>query len=269
MDTTRDDNNEELGRIARQLFEARCPLTTVRQLEGDPLGYLPGLWREMAGLDWLSLTYPEALGGAGGTMVDLSVIYQELGRALVPSPHLASAVIAGETLVGDESGRHRDLLASMVAGEAVVVARPHGARRRLRARRGRPCRPGPHRRLPDRWDQAVGALRPCGPSALGGHPHGGPARRGHPLPRRSEGRRRGDRRPAQRRRSPALLGHLQPGRRPTRGRRGGDRPGLVAARPGAGSGHRFARGRNRRCREAALGALGGLRARSGSSSAGR
>src|ERR1700734_1393722 len=97
MDTTRDDNNEELGRIARQLFEARCPLTTVRQLEGDPLGYLPGLWREMAGLDWLSLTYPEALGGAGGTMVDLSVIYQELGRAVVPSPHLASAVIAGET----------------------------------------------------------------------------------------------------------------------------------------------------------------------------
>jgi 3-oxocholest-4-en-26-oyl-CoA dehydrogenase beta subunit len=121
MDTTRDDNNEELGRIARQLFEARCPLTTVRELEGDALGYLPGLWQEMAGLDWLSLTYPEALGGAGGTMVDLSVIYQELGRALVPSPHLASAVIAGETLVGDESGRHRNLLASMVAGEAIVA----------------------------------------------------------------------------------------------------------------------------------------------------
>jgi alkylation response protein AidB-like acyl-CoA dehydrogenase len=121
MDTTLDDGHAELGRIARQLFEARCPLTTVRQLEEDRLGYLPALWAEMAGLDWLSLTYPEALGGSGGTLVDLSVIYQEFGRALVPSPHLPSAVIAGETLVRDPSARHRDLLASMVAGTAIVV----------------------------------------------------------------------------------------------------------------------------------------------------
>jgi 3-oxocholest-4-en-26-oyl-CoA dehydrogenase beta subunit len=121
MDTTLDDSHDELGRIARQLFDARCPLTSVRQLEGDSLGYLPALWAEMAGLDWLSLTYPEALGGSGGTLVDLSVIYQEFGRALVPSPHLASAVIAGETLVQDHSGNHGDLLASMVAGDAIVV----------------------------------------------------------------------------------------------------------------------------------------------------
>jgi alkylation response protein AidB-like acyl-CoA dehydrogenase len=121
MDTTLDDGHEELGRIARQLFEARCPLTTVRQLEQDDVGYLPALWAEMAGLDWLSLTYPEALGGSGGTLVDLSVIYQELGRSLVPSPHLASAVIAGEALVGEQSGHHHDLLASMVAGQAIVV----------------------------------------------------------------------------------------------------------------------------------------------------
>jgi alkylation response protein AidB-like acyl-CoA dehydrogenase len=121
MDTTLDDGHEELGRIARQLFQARCPLTTVRQLEQDPLGYLPALWSEMARLDWLSLTYPESRGGSGGTLVDLTVIYQELGRALVPSPHLASAVIAGETLVGDQTGRHGDLLASMVTGNAIVA----------------------------------------------------------------------------------------------------------------------------------------------------
>ena len=121
MDTTLDQGHEELGRIARQLFGARCPLATVRRLEADSLGYLPSLWSEMAGLDWLSLTYPEELGGSGGTLVDLSVIYQELGRALVPSPHLASAVIAGETLVQDRSGRREDLLASMVAGDAIVV----------------------------------------------------------------------------------------------------------------------------------------------------
>ncbi|MGH9075718.1 MAG: acyl-CoA dehydrogenase family protein, partial [Acidimicrobiales bacterium] len=121
MDTTLDDGHRQLGRIARQLFESRCPMDRVRQLEADGPAHLPDLWTEMAGLDWLSLTYPEALGGPGGTMVDLTVIYQEMGRALVPSPHLASAVIAGEALVRDGSGRHRDLLVAMVAGETIVV----------------------------------------------------------------------------------------------------------------------------------------------------
>ncbi len=121
MDTTLDDDHLELGRIARQLFEARCPLTTVRELEDDERGYLPDLWAEMAGLDWLGLTYPEELGGSGGTLVDLTVIYQAFGRTLAPSPHLPSAVIVGETLVREPGLAHADLLAEMVAGTAVVV----------------------------------------------------------------------------------------------------------------------------------------------------
>ena len=36
MDTTLDDDHLELGRIARQLFEARCPLTRVRELAVSP-----------------------------------------------------------------------------------------------------------------------------------------------------------------------------------------------------------------------------------------
>jgi alkylation response protein AidB-like acyl-CoA dehydrogenase len=116
-----DDGQLELGRIARNLFESRCPLTTVRQLEEDPLGYQPDLWAEMAGLDWLSLTYPEDLGGSGAGIVDLVVIYQEFGRSLAPSPHLASAVIAGEVLCREPGTPRADLLAQMGSGQAVVV----------------------------------------------------------------------------------------------------------------------------------------------------
>jgi alkylation response protein AidB-like acyl-CoA dehydrogenase len=114
-----DDGQFELGRIARNLFESRCPLTTVRQLEEDPLGYQPELWTEMAGLDWLSLTWPESLGGSGASLLDLYPIYQEFGRNLVPSPHLTSAVIAGEVLCREAEPR-TELLAAMAAGEAVV-----------------------------------------------------------------------------------------------------------------------------------------------------
>lgn len=120
MNLNFDDGQLELGRIARNLFESRCPLTTVRELEDDPLGYQPDLWTEMAGLDWLSLTWPESLGGSGAGLLDVYPIYREFGRSLVPSPHLTSAVIAGEVLCREAVPR-TDLLAAMSTGEAIVT----------------------------------------------------------------------------------------------------------------------------------------------------
>jgi alkylation response protein AidB-like acyl-CoA dehydrogenase len=119
MDITLDDHHLGLGRVARQLFESRSPLTTVRQLEDSDLGYAAELWREMARLDWLGLAVPEALGGPGGTVLDLVALYREMGRALVPSPHLGTAVVAADVLARD--GLRRDLLASIMAGDAIVT----------------------------------------------------------------------------------------------------------------------------------------------------
>jgi 3-oxocholest-4-en-26-oyl-CoA dehydrogenase beta subunit len=121
MDINPDENQVELGRIARHLFDTRCPLTTVRELEDDDRGYSPGLWQEMARLDWLGLTYPEGLGGTGGGLGDLAVIYEEMGRALVPSPHLASSVVCGETLVRDGERDRAELVASMAAGSTICA----------------------------------------------------------------------------------------------------------------------------------------------------
>jgi alkylation response protein AidB-like acyl-CoA dehydrogenase len=119
MDLNFNDRHAELGRVARQLFESRSPLTTVRELEDSDLGYSPELWQETARLDWLGLAIPDALGGPGGSLVDLLVLYREFGRALVPSPHLASAVIASDVLARE--GTRSDLLAAMMTGGTIVV----------------------------------------------------------------------------------------------------------------------------------------------------
>ncbi len=110
-----------LGAVARDLFESRCPLTTVRALEDDPLGYQPELWVEMAGLDWLSLTYPESVGGSGAGVLDLATIYHQFGRTLTPSPHLPSAVVTGEVLSREPGLPRAELLTAMGRGETVVV----------------------------------------------------------------------------------------------------------------------------------------------------
>ena len=128
MDITLDDHHQDLGRVARHLFETRSPLTTVRQLEESDLGYDPDLWQEMAGLDWLGLAVPEAQGGPGGSLLDLVALYREMGRALVPSPHLGTAVIAADVLA--RSGSRHDLLASIMAGTSIVtpaLLEPDGA----------------------------------------------------------------------------------------------------------------------------------------------
>jgi len=113
---------ELIRKTAADVFARSCPIPRVRQLEASELGYDPDLWKRMGELDWIALTWPEKWDGAGGALLDLYPIYLEMGRAIVPSPHLASAVIAGETLVrsGSDAQRAR-LLPRMARGECVVA----------------------------------------------------------------------------------------------------------------------------------------------------
>ena len=76
----------------------------------------------MAELDWLGLTFPESLGGAGGSLLDQYVLYLEMGRALCPSPYLGSSAIAGETLLraGSEAQKRR-VLPALARGESLVA----------------------------------------------------------------------------------------------------------------------------------------------------
>src|SRR3954465_14297816 len=77
----------------------------VRKLENDPVGFSPALWSALGELGLLGLTIDEEQGGSGMTMVDAAVVYEELGRALVPSPHFVSCVLAAgvRTRSGDEA----------------------------------------------------------------------------------------------------------------------------------------------------------------------
>jgi alkylation response protein AidB-like acyl-CoA dehydrogenase len=121
VDLVLDDRQAEVRRIARQVFQDRSSLAEVRALEEDEIGYSPPLWRQMAALDWLGLGQPEAHGGSAGTLMDLVMIYLEMGRALVPSPHLSSAVICGSILVGEANPARADLLASLFSGDVIVA----------------------------------------------------------------------------------------------------------------------------------------------------
>lgn len=123
MDLELDDGQQELRSIARQLFSTRCPPAAVRRLEGSATGYDADLWAEMGRLDWTGLAQPEEVGGAGGAVLDLVAVYMEMGRALVPSPHLGSAVICGGVLAADAAAgpARRDSARAVLAGDTVLA----------------------------------------------------------------------------------------------------------------------------------------------------
>lgn len=109
-----------LQRSARNFFASECPLSRVREIEASELGFAKELWQKMADLDWAGLSLPQAQGGAGGSLLDLYVLYLELGRALVPSPHLGSSVIAGETLARVGTVAQQRSATRIASGELIV-----------------------------------------------------------------------------------------------------------------------------------------------------
>ncbi len=88
------DDQQELRKVARAFLESRCPTSEVRRLELDPLGYSPELWRELADMGWVGLALP----GGGGDLVDLAVVFEELGRAVCPTPMFSTVALGGLTL---------------------------------------------------------------------------------------------------------------------------------------------------------------------------
>jgi alkylation response protein AidB-like acyl-CoA dehydrogenase len=119
MDFTSEQ--ELLRESVRRTCERHSGPDVVRKLENDATGYSPALWAALGELGLLGLTVPEKLGGSGMTLLDAAIVYEELGRALVPSPHFVSCTLAAGAIGRLGSTEQRDeWLPRIAAGEAIV-----------------------------------------------------------------------------------------------------------------------------------------------------
>ncbi|MFJ5304726.1 acyl-CoA dehydrogenase family protein [Streptomyces sp. NPDC088350] len=121
MDFAFSDEQEQLRRTVRAFLADTSPETETRRLMDTPEGFDRALWRRMGTeLGLQGLAVPEEYGGAGCGPVEVGVVMEELGRALVCAPFLSSAVLATTTLLrcDDEDARKR-LLPGLASGELV------------------------------------------------------------------------------------------------------------------------------------------------------
>lgn len=122
MDLSLTESQEMLRNTARDFVEREFPTAVAQELDKSEAGFSPDLWRKMAELGWVGMILPEAYGGMGSSLTDLGVIYQEMGWAVLPSPHLSSAVLCGLTILeGGTEQQKEQLLPSIAQGEQILA----------------------------------------------------------------------------------------------------------------------------------------------------
>ena len=118
----------ELQTTVRSLLDQQSSSARVRAVVADPAGFDRDLWVQMVELGWTTIHVAEAHGGAGYGYADLAVVLHELGRAVTPSPFLASAVLAsGALALADNEDVAHEALARLAAGEALGAVALTGA----------------------------------------------------------------------------------------------------------------------------------------------
>jgi alkylation response protein AidB-like acyl-CoA dehydrogenase len=113
-----NDEQELLRSTARKFFENECGSDTVRRLMETPEGISPDLWTKLAEQGWLGLVYPEAYDGMGLGLVDLVVLMEEMGRAVVPGPYFSAVLLGGLAILeaGSEAQK-KEWLPKIAAGD--------------------------------------------------------------------------------------------------------------------------------------------------------
>jgi alkylation response protein AidB-like acyl-CoA dehydrogenase len=112
------DEQQAIKSTAREFLAARYKSERIRALAESEHGFEQSDWEEMAELGWPGLALPEEWGGQGLGVVDLAVLFEEIGYALAPSP-LLSTTVAGLALALNGTDEQKERwLRPLASGDA-------------------------------------------------------------------------------------------------------------------------------------------------------
>ena len=106
------------------LWTSALPLTRVRELIGDPLGFDPALWRQGGELGWYAMLVPEQHGGgsvSGHGLLDAAIVAEELGRMVHPGPFHATNVVAYALAESGTAEQREKYLPAIAGGELIAT----------------------------------------------------------------------------------------------------------------------------------------------------
>ncbi|MBS0640625.1 MAG: acyl-CoA/acyl-ACP dehydrogenase, partial [Proteobacteria bacterium] len=125
------DEQAEFRSVLRRFLEDKSPPTVVRKLMETDSGWDRAAWKELnLQLGLTAIHIPEAYGGQGFGFVELGIVLEEMGRALLCAPYFSSVVLAATAILqaGTEQQK-KALLPGIADGEtiaALAVTEPNG-----------------------------------------------------------------------------------------------------------------------------------------------
>lgn len=117
------EEQDELRRMVAKFLAEKSPETEVRRLMATEEGFDAAVWSQMAEqLGLQALLIPEEFGGAGFGFVELIVVLEEMGAALLCAPFFSSAVLATSALLesGDDTAKAQ-YLPGIASGETIAT----------------------------------------------------------------------------------------------------------------------------------------------------
>jgi alkylation response protein AidB-like acyl-CoA dehydrogenase len=110
-----------LQESARTFFQRECPITKVREIIESEHGNDKALWEGIAEQGWTGLTLPEDYDGLDLSLVDLAAVAEEMGRACLPSPFIASTWAASLIAASENEELKGKLLPGLALGESIAT----------------------------------------------------------------------------------------------------------------------------------------------------
>lgn len=122
MDLSFTEDQKMIKKSAREFLEKECTMDFVREMEEDEKGYSEEMWKKIAKLGWMGIPFPEEYGGTNGSFLDLIIIIEEIGRALLPAPFIPAVVSSGlPVLHYGNKVQKEGLLPKIVSGELIMT----------------------------------------------------------------------------------------------------------------------------------------------------
>lgn len=117
------EEQEALRATVRRFLDDKSPSTEVRRLMETDEGYDPAVWSQLADqLGLQALVIPEEYGGAGFSYVELILVLEEMGRALLCAPYFSTVALAANAFLssGDDKAK-KAFLPGIASGETIAT----------------------------------------------------------------------------------------------------------------------------------------------------
>ncbi len=108
--------------VAREFCRDKSPIAVVRAQLETTRGFDPALWDEMVALGWAGIALPESCGGSGLGVAALVPVAEAMGRAMLGTPLISSALAGQLLLRAGNSEQVERLLPALATGECATIA---------------------------------------------------------------------------------------------------------------------------------------------------